>query len=226
VDNTFASPYLFRPLELGVDVVIHSATKYMAGHGDATAGVVATSASLGRRVRDVRSVQGGVLSPFEAWLTLRGLRTLPVRMSRQCQTAAEVAAWLDEQAWTRSVHYPGLPGHPEHGTAGRQFGGRFGAMIAFEIEGDREAALRFIDSLQIITPGTSLGDVESLVLYPPLSSHRGLDDAALDAMGIGPSLIRLSIGLETANDLRRDLQRAAENADLGSGEDSPIITAP
>lgn len=226
VDNTFASPYLFRPLHLGVDAVIHSATKYMAGHGDATAGVVATSASLGRRARDVRNVQGGVLSPFEAWLTLRGLRTLPVRMRRQCETAAELAAWLHRQPWVRCVYYPGLAHHPEHDTADRQFGGRFGGMIAFEVEGGRAATLRFIDSLQIITPGTSLGDVESLVLYPPLSSHRGLDDAALEAMGIGPSLVRLSIGLETANDLRRDLQRAAEAADLGSSEDSPIITAP
>lgn len=226
VDNTFASPYLFRPLEVGADVVIHSATKYMAGHGDVTAGVVAASASLGRRVRDVRSVQGGVLSPFEAWLTLRGLRTLPIRMSRQCETAAELAAWLEGESWVGRVYFPGLPHHPEHGTAREQFGSRYGGMVAFEVAGDREATLRFIDCLKVIIPGTSLGDVESLVLYPPLSSHRGLSDAERESMGIRESLVRLSVGLESANDLRRDLAGAATRAGLGSAEDRPIITAP
>ncbi len=226
VDNTFASPYLFRPLAVGADVVVHSATKYMAGHGDTTAGVVAASASLGRRVREVRHVQGGVLSPFEAWLTLRGLRTLPVRMSRQCETAATLAAWLDARPWVRSVYYPGLSHHPQHATAEREFDGRFGGMVAFDVVGAREEALRFIDGLRLVTPGTSLGDVESLVLYPPLSSHRGLNSTELEAMGIGQSLVRLSVGLESAGDLQRDLHRAAEAADLGSGEDSPIITAP
>lgn len=232
VDNTFASPYLFRPLTVDADIVVHSATKYMGGHGDATAGVVATSASLGRRVRDVRGVQGGILSPFEAWLILRGLRTLPVRLSRQCETAADLAAWLASQPWVRAVYYPGLADHPHHATAEREFGGRYGAMIALDVAGDKQATLRFIDGLQLITPGTSLGDVESLVLYPPLSSHRGLGDAELHAMGIGQSLVRLSVGLEHASDLKRDLDRAAMRAgvntsrDLGSEEDRPIITAP
>jgi cystathionine beta-lyase/cystathionine gamma-synthase len=214
IDNTFASPYLFRPLEYGVEVVIHSATKYLAGHGDATAGVVATSASLGRRIRDMRSVQGGILSPFDAWLTLRGLRTLPVRMDRQCATAATLAAWLQRQAWVERVHYPGLPTHPQHVVAGRQFGGRFGGMVAFDLHGGRDETIRFIDNLGLITAGTSLGDVQSLVLYPPSSSHRGLSDADLAAMGIGPALVRLSVGLESPRDLQGDLRRAAECAGL------------
>lgn len=219
IDNTFASPYLFRPLELGVDVVIHSATKYMAGHGDATAGVVATSKSLGQRTRDVRSVQGGILSPFESWLTLRGLRTLPVRMDRQCATAAELAAWLEQQPWATHVYYPGLGNHPEREIADRQFGGKFGAMIAFDLGSDEVGTLQFLDELELITPGTSLGDVESLILYPPRSSHRGLTDAERASMGIGPSLVRLSVGLESSRDLKRDLSRAAERAGLSRAGD-------
>jgi cystathionine beta-lyase/cystathionine gamma-synthase len=213
-------------------MVIHSATKYIAGHGDSTAGIVATSTGFGRRVRDVRTTQGGVLSPFEAWLTLRGLRTLPVRLARQCESAQELAVWLQSRPWVRRVHFPGLPEHPQHEIARRQFGERFGGMISFELSAGKEETLRFIDSLRLVTPGTSLGDVESLVLYPPLSSHRGLGDAVLAAMGIGPSFIRLSVGLESIRDLKRDLQGAADGtvagqeSDLGSGEDSPIITAP
>jgi cystathionine gamma-synthase/methionine-gamma-lyase len=227
LDNSFTSPYLFRPLSHGADIVIESATKYLAGHGDATVGICATSASLGRRVRDQRTVQGGVLSPFEAWLTLRGLRTLPVRLDRQCASAAELAGWLQSCGWVRRVHYPGLETHPHHATAARQFGGRFGGMVSFELQADREGALRFLDSLRIIIPGTSLGDVESLILYPPLSSHRGLSDEDLASMGIGPSFVRLSVGLESVRDLKRDLQAAAETAlNLGSEEHSPIITAP
>lgn len=230
VDNTFASPYLYRPLREGADVVIHSATKYLAGHGDATAGVVATSASWGRRIRDARGVQGGVLSPFEAWLTLRGLRTLTVRMDRQCETAAALAAWLATCTWVREVHYPGLASHPQHSIADRQFRGRFGGMIAFDVEGGRDEAIAFIDALELITPGTSLGDVESLVLYPPGSSHRTLNEDERRSMGIGASLVRLSVGLESFRDLQRDLDRAAGRAglgpNLGSGRDSPIITAP
>lgn len=238
IDNTFASPYLYRPLEHGADLVIHSATKYLAGHGDATAGVVAASASWGRRVRDVRGVQGGVLSPFEAWLTLRGIRTLAVRMERQCVTALALADWLTGRPWTRQVYYPGLESHPQHEIAGRQFGTLFGGMVAFDVAGGRDEAIRFIDSLAIITPGTSLGDVESLVLYPPGSSHRTLSDDERRQMGIGESLVRLSVGLESLRDLQNDLEQAAVSAglteprpsetsgNLGSGEDSPIITTP
>jgi cystathionine gamma-synthase/methionine-gamma-lyase len=218
IDNTFASPYLYRPLAQGADLVIHSATKYLAGHGDATVGAVAASASWGRRVRDMRNIQGGVLSPFEAWLTLRGIRTLAVRMDRQCETANALAQWLSTRTWTQHVYYPGLQSHPQHAIAGRQFGGRFGGMVAFDFAGGREDAIRFIDSLEIITPGTSLGDVESLVLYPPGSSHRTLSEEERREMGIGESLVRLSVGLESLRDLQHDLEQAALSAGRASRE--------
>lgn len=212
VDNTFATPYLLRPLELGVDLVVHSATKYIAGHGDVVAGLVAGSKTRTAPVRSARTVQGGVLSPFEAWLTIRGLRTLPLRMERQCATARELAAWLRTQSWTEHVYYPGLPDNPGYGVASRQFGDRYGAMVALDLPGEEAEILRFIDALRLIIPGTSLGDVESLILYPALSSHRTLSPEARRSAGIGSGLVRLSVGLESARDLMEDLERAAEAA--------------
>lgn len=214
IDNTFATPFLFRPLQLGADIVLHSATKYVAGHGDAVAGVVAAKSSISERIRTIRTLTGGIISPFEAWLTLRGVRTLPVRMERHCSSAMSIAQWLASREWVTRVHYPGLPGHPQHERASAQLGGRFGGMVAVEVHGDRSAALRFMDALEVITPGTSLGDVESLALYPPLSSHRGLSPSELKDAGISDSLIRLSIGLESPEDLMRDMERAARAAHL------------
>jgi cystathionine beta-lyase/cystathionine gamma-synthase len=214
IDNTFATPYLCRPLSVGVDLVVHSATKYIAGHGDVMAGVVAANSTWARRVRAKRTVTGAILSPFEAWLTLRGLRTLPLRMHRQCSTAAHLATWLKEQPWVERVYYPGLADHPQHELAGHQFGGLFGGMIAFDLRAGRAATLAFLDALRLITPGTSLGDVTSLILYPRLSSHRTLDAEQLAAAGIGEGLVRLSVGLESVKDLASDLERAAHAAGL------------
>jgi cystathionine beta-lyase/cystathionine gamma-synthase len=214
VDNTFASPYLCRPLELGADVVVESASKYIAGHGDVISGLVATSRSLGRRIRDARTFAGGVLSPFDAWLTMRGVRTLPLRVERQCATALWLARALCERAWIRTVHYPGLPGHPQHELAARQFGDRYGGMLALELAADRGSTVQFMDSLRLITPGTSLGDVESLVLYPALSSHRTLSTDELARAGIGEGLVRLSVGIEHPEDLLADLDRAARESAL------------
>lgn len=216
VDNTFATPYLLKPLQFGIDIVVHSATKYLAGHGDVTAGIVATNASWGRRIQAKRAITGGVLSPFEAWLTLRGLRTLPVRMERQTETASEVADWLTTRPWVSRTHYPGLPDNRFRDLAATLFGGRFGAMVAFDLDVDQSDAMRFIDELQLITAGTSLGDVASLVLYPAMSSHRSLTLDEQSAAGIGPGLIRLSIGLESARDICRDLQSAAVRSDLAA----------
>ncbi|GAC1474643.1 MAG: methionine gamma-lyase [Chloroflexota bacterium] len=209
IDNTFATPYLFRPLAVGAHIVIHSATKYIAGHGDTVAGVVATDQSLGRRIRDARTVTGGIVSPFEAWLTLRGVRTLPLRMARHCESALEVARWLDSRPWVKRVHYPGLDSHPQQQVASEQFAGRFGGMIACELCGGREDTLRYINELELVTAGTSLGDVESLVLYPPLSSHRGLSVDQLAVAGITEGLFRLSVGLESPRDLIADMEHAA-----------------
>jgi cystathionine beta-lyase/cystathionine gamma-synthase len=223
IDDTFATPFLFRPLAAGADLVVHSATKYIAGHGDAVAGVVVGSVSFAQRIRNARTLYGGVLSPFDAWLTLRGIRTLHVRMERQCATAISIASWLEEQEWVRRVYYPGLPSHPQRDIAASQFGGRFGGMVALDLVGDRDSTLAFVDALQLVSMGTSLGDVESLVLYPPLSSHRTLGDDELAAAGIGQTLLRMSIGLESPRDLMRDLERAARAAGLVR---SPLATAP
>ncbi|GAC1473812.1 MAG: cystathionine gamma-synthase [Chloroflexota bacterium] len=216
VDNTFATPYLFRPLAWGVDVVVHSATKYLAGHGDVVAGVVSANATWSERLRRVRTVTGAVLSPFEAWLTLRGLRTLPVRMDRHCANAAIVAQWLADQTWITAVHYPGQPHHHQRPTASRQFEDKFGGMVAFDLAANRGTTLRFLDALEVITSGTSLGDVESLVLYPPLTSHRTLDESGLAAAGIGAGLVRLSVGLESPDDLIGDLNQAAAASGLAA----------
>lgn len=225
VDNTFATPYLLRPLDVGVDVVVHSASKYLAGHGDVIAGIAATRRSYAKRIRDMRTVSGGVLSPFEAWLTLRGLRTLPVRMERHVENALRIAEWLADQPWINRVYYPGLAGHPHHELARRQFRAKFGGVVAFELKAAGDATLEFIDALTLITPGTSLGDVESLVLYPRLSSHRTLLPDELRQAGIGESLVRLSVGLESVGDLRADLRQAALRAGIAA-EAHPAEQAP
>jgi cystathionine beta-lyase/cystathionine gamma-synthase len=214
VDNTFASPYLFRPVEVGVDLVVHSATKYIAGHGDVTAGYVAVNRSFGKRIREIRTVIGSVLSPFEAWLTIRGVKTLPLRMERQCATAASVALWLQDQDWIERVYYPGLRDGGEKELAARWFGHRYGGMVAFDLRSDEPGTLRFIDALEIITSATSLGDSMSLILYPKLSSHRTLPPLDRQLAGIGDSLLRLSVGLEAPDDLIHDLQRAAKRAEI------------
>jgi len=226
VDNTFATPYLLRPLEMGVDIVVHSATKALSGHGDVTAGVVTARGPTARAIRDLRTATGGILSAFDAWLTMRGIRTLALRAARQSESALSVARWLSEQGWVGKVHYPGLPDHPEHEVASAQFGGLFGSVLTFEIRGGRDTALQFVDRLQMVLPGTSLGDAESLILYPPLSSHRGMTDDQLREAGIAPGLLRLSVGLENPRDLNADLAQASEGMkvyNLGTQPDMSSI---
>ena len=210
VDNTFASPYLFNPLRHGADYVIHSVTKYLAGHGDVLAGVVATSAENKARLFELNKLVGSVLGPFEAWLALRGLKTLPLRMRQQCENASHVALWLTSHPRVKQVHYPGLPGHSQHNLAQQIFEGKgCGAVLSFELnDADKATVYRFMESLSLCLPATSLGDIYSLVLHPATSSHRGLTAEERLRIGIPDSLVRLSTGIESVEDILVDLEAA------------------
>jgi cystathionine gamma-synthase/methionine-gamma-lyase len=212
VDNTFATPYLVQPGALGADYVVHSSTKYLGGHGDVTSGVVATSSERRAELNDLNKSTGGVVSPFDAWLVLRGIKTLPLRMERQSRSAALVADWLFHHPKLEWVYYPGLPGHESHQTAEEQFPeDMYGGMISFEIrDGDREQVFRFLRALRMIAPATTLGDVYSLVLYPVMSSHRALSAEQRAQVGIGEGLVRLSVGIEDPVDIIGDLERALD----------------
>ncbi len=212
VDNTFTTPVLMRPAQWGVDMVVHSSTKYLGGHGDVTAGVVATTAALRHQMYEVNKAIGGILGPFEAWLVLRGIKTLSLRVERQCTSAAKVAAWLGTHPAIAHVNYPGLANHPQHALMERlSLSRHYGGMISFDISGaDKAAAFRFMESLRLCIPATTLGDVYSLVLYPPMSSHRGLTPEQRAAVGIGDGLIRLSVGIEAVDDIIADLDQALE----------------
>jgi cystathionine beta-lyase/cystathionine gamma-synthase len=210
VDNTFATPYLYRPIEHGVDVVAHSATKYLGGHGDVLAGVVATTATRAHELRMQQRSFGANLGPFEAWLTLRGIRTLGLRMREQCANAMQVALWLNDQPAIARVIYPGLPDHPDHELA-RQFfrADHFGGMVSFELRDAAEPQVfRFMEKLKLIQAATSLGDVYSLLLYPAQSSHHALGREERLRQGIGDGLVRLSVGIEAAEDIIADLDQA------------------
>jgi len=210
VDNTFASPYLLRPLEHGADLVVHSATKYLGGHGDVTGGTVAAGdAATGRRLHHLAKLLGAVLGPNEAWLCHRGLKTLPLRMARQCENALEVARWLEGHPAIARVYYPGLRSHPQHVLAKRLLGAHYGAIVAFDLrDACREAVRAFMDVLRLIVPAPTLGDLRTLTLYPAQASHRGLTPEQRGEVGIGDGLIRLSIGIEEPADLVADLDQA------------------
>ena len=210
VDNTFASPYLFNPLQHGSDYVIHSATKYLAGHGDVLAGVVATSAENKNKLYELNKLVGGALGPFEAWLALRGLKTLPLRMRQQCQNARQVAEWLRAHPCISKVNYPGLPDHPQHDLAARLFEGRgCGGVLSFEITGaDKATVYRFMESLTVCLPATTLGDIYSLILHPATSSHRSLTEEERARVGIPDGLVRLSTGIEAVEDILADLDQS------------------
>ncbi len=212
VDSTFATPYLCRPLALGADYVVHSASKYIGGHGDVLAGVVVTSNANRQRLFMLEKLIGAVLAPEVAWLALRGLKTLPLRMERHCANALAVAAWLAQHPAVARVHYPGLPGHPQHELAQRLLGGRgFGGMVAFELrDRTQPAAFRFLDALKLVLPATTLGDVYSLALYPVMASHRAVPPAERARLGITDGLLRLSIGIEDVADIIADLAQALE----------------
>jgi cystathionine beta-lyase/cystathionine gamma-synthase len=211
VDNTFASPYLCRPVELGADLVAESATKYLAGHSDVMAGVVCGATSLVQRVRDFQVDTGASLDPHAAFLAMRGLSTLALRMERHSATAAALGAWLEGQPGVTRVWYPSLATHPQHEVATRQLA-RGGGMLAFDLAGGRAAGAALIDTLTIPVRTASLGSVFTIVSHPPSTTHRQLDDGALAAAGITPGLLRCSVGLEDLDDLIADFSRALDAA--------------
>lgn len=212
VDNTFTTPLLFRPLEHGADFVVHSATKYLAGHGDVLAGLVLTRENFAERADTILKQTGANLGPMEAWLTYRGLKTLALRYPKQCENALRIARFLDEHPRVARVHYPGLPHSPYHDLATRLLGGEhYGAIVAFDIaNAGKEEVFRFLESLRLCLPVTTLGDIYTTVLYPARSSHHYLSEEERAAMGIGPGLVRLSAGIEDADDLIEDLEQALD----------------
>jgi cystathionine gamma-synthase/methionine-gamma-lyase len=215
VDNTFATPLLVQPLKLGVDTVIHSATKYLGGHGDALGGVVVTSEATKAELFEILKLTGGNLGPQEAWLVLRGIKTLALRMRQHCENALAVAHWLKGHPRVSNVLYPGLPMHPQHTLAGRLFQEQgYGGMVAFELAGAGQAEVfRFFESLRLCRPATTLGDVYTLVLYPSHSSHRALSPEERARIGIGDGLVRMSVGIETVEDILEDVEQALARAD-------------
>ena len=210
VDSTFATPCIYRPATCGADYVVHSATKYLGGHGDVTGGIIATSQANAQALRELRKLIGSVLGPNEAWLILRGLKTLVLRMREQCRNALLVARHLQSDPRVSRVHYPALPTHPTFATARRLFPANLaGAIVSFEIRQDTQAAVfSFMDALRLVMPATSLGDVTSLVLYPAHSSHRALSDQEKQLAGITAGLVRLSVGVEEVADIISDLDQA------------------
>jgi cystathionine gamma-lyase len=212
VDNTFASPVLQRPLDLGAAVVLHSTTKYINGHSDAVGGALVTrDAELGDRVRFLQNAMGAVPSPFDCYLVLRGIKTLPLRMQRHVESAREIAARLERAPGVLRVHYPGLPSHPQYALSIEQMKGP-GGMVSLELEGGVEESKRFLSALSVFTLAESLGGVESLAEHPALMTHASIPEAHRRAIGIGDSLVRLSVGLEHVEDLWDDLERGLRAA--------------
>jgi cystathionine beta-lyase/cystathionine gamma-synthase len=223
VDSTFASPYLFRPLDWGADYAVHSVTKYLAGHGDVMAGVVACNAARYADLRERQKLLGANLAPEQAWLALRGLKTLPLRMRQHCANAQAVAEWLAGHPAVARVHYPGLAAHPQHAVAARLFEGRrpggrgFGGMMSFDLrDAGRAEVFAFMEALELVLPATTLGDVYSLTLYPAHSSHRQVAPEVRQALGIGDGLVRLSVGIEEVEDIIADLGQALERVPRAS----------
>jgi cystathionine gamma-lyase len=222
-DNTFASPIFQRPLELGFDIVMHSATKYLNGHSDVVGGLLATK-DLGAAatLRFLQNAVGGVMSPFDSYLTLRGIKTLDVRMQRHAASALEIARWLEGHAAVERVVYPGLPSHPQHALAKRQMSG-FGGMITIYLRGGIDEARRMLESVRIFALAESLGGVESLIEHPAIMTHASLSPDTRRLLGISDTMVRLSVGIEDPRDLIADLERGlaaagARGAHRGSAE--------
>ena len=213
VDNTFGTPYLQRPLDLGADIVVHSATKYLSGHGDLTAGVVVARPPYDAAVESIRKLVGGVLGPFEAWLAHRGLKTLSLRMERQCKNAREIAARLRDHPKISKVNHPSLESHPDREAAKRALSDT-GGLVSFELAVDpewgRDAAFRFLNALDLCVRAPSLGDVYTLAIHPATSSHRELSPGRRERLGVKENLIRLSVGIEHPDDVIGDLEGALD----------------
>jgi cystathionine gamma-lyase len=209
-DNTFATPYLQRPLEHGFDIVVHSTTKYLNGHSDAIGGaaIVRADADLQERIAYLQNAAGGVSGPFDSFLTLRGIKTLALRMERHCANALQIAAFLERHPRIERVYYPGLASHPQHALAQRQMAGGYGGIVTAVLRGGLEAARRTLERCHLFALAESLGGVESLIEHPAIMTHASLPAAMRQSLGIGDGLIRLSVGVEDVNDLVAELKAA------------------
>jgi cystathionine gamma-synthase/methionine-gamma-lyase len=214
VDSTFATPLLLQPLRLGADLVVHSLTKYLGGHGDVLGGVLVTREEFRPALQAISRTVGGVLGPFESYLAMRGIKTFPLRMARQCANACRVASGLASHPRIERVIFPGDPQHPDAAVVRRLLPpGLYGGMVSFEVKGaSREDIFRLVDSLKMIVPATSLGDVHTMILYPPMSSHRDISPKHRQRMGIGENFLRLSVGIEAPEDIVEDLSQALERS--------------
>jgi cystathionine gamma-lyase/cystathionine beta-lyase/cystathionine gamma-lyase/homocysteine desulfhydrase len=209
VDNTFCSPYLQRPIELGADIVLHSTTKFLNGHSDSVGGVVVSNSDdLGERIGFLQNAVGAILSPFDSWLVLRGVKTLAVRMERHEKNGVAMANYLSRQKKVKKVYYPGLPEHPQRELARKQMNG-FGSMISFEL-GSRENAKKFLDQVRLCSLAESLGGVETLISHPASMTHGSVPEETRRRLGITPGLVRISVGIEDIEDLIADLENAFE----------------
>lgn len=209
VDNTLATPVIYNPIKDGAQIVIHSLTKYIAGHNDVVGGAAASSKELIRELWEWRRMLGSILQPFEAYLILRGVKTLDIRVERQCKSALAIAEFLRDHPKVREVYYPGLPDSPYKSLADRMFSKRlYGALVSFKVTGGRDGALRVLNKVGIIKPSPSLGGTESLLTYPVISASRSIPDDERVKLGITDDLLRLSVGLEDVNDLIEDLDQA------------------
>jgi cystathionine beta-lyase/cystathionine gamma-synthase len=209
IDSTFGTPINQHPAEYGIDVVMHSGTKYLSGHADLTCGVVAGRRELMEQIHETRTTLGNCMDPHAAWLLIRGLKTLAVRVARQNENALRVAEFLEQHAKVRRVHYPFLESHPQHAIAREQMSGG-GGMVTFEVEGTGEDARRVSEAMRLFTLATSLGGVESLVSIPVLTSHAMISAEQRQKMGVTEQMVRLSVGIESCDDLIEDLERALE----------------
>ncbi|HWF76701.1 MAG TPA: cystathionine gamma-synthase [Caulobacteraceae bacterium] len=209
-DNTFASPYVQRPLELGFDVVMHSTTKYVGGHSDVVGGalIVGQNAELAEQLTFLQNAVGAIASPFDSFLTLRGVKTLALRMQRHCENALAIATWLAGRRDVRQVIYPGLASHPQYELAVRQMRGGFGGMVTVILDRDLEGTRRMLERVRLFTLAESLGGVESLIEHPAIMTHASIPPEVRARIGIADSLVRLSVGVETAADLIADLDQA------------------
>ncbi len=210
VDNTFATPLIVRPMELGAHFTVHSLTKYLAGHGDVLGGAVVSDREHLETLRRLSRTIGPVLGPFESYLTMRGIKTFPLRMERQCANACRVASWLGSHPQIERVFFPADPAHPDAATIRRLFPPNlYGAIVSFEVKNaGREEVFALMNRLKLIVPATSLGDVHSMMLYPVMSSHREISLKHRERMGIRDSLVRLSVGIEAPEDIIEDLEQA------------------
>jgi len=226
VDNTFATPLLVRPLELGANLVVHSLTKFLAGHGDVLGGAVVVDAAHAETLRQLSRICGPGLGPFESYLTQRGIKTFVLRMERQCANARRVAEWLSASPAVARVHFPEDPSHPDAAVIARLLPrGMYGAIVSFELrDAGREEVFRFMDALRLVVCGTSLGDVHSLLLYPAMASHRDISPKQRERQGITAGLVRLCCGIEAVDDIVADLAQAIDAASTSAASTAPRRT--